>query len=169
MLCLLCSTPTESGQLLRWKADPKKQRGELSRVYPLCAEHKATASDWLAMHFGELRDLVNDNETIRREFEDWLGWVAVRSIVSFEGYLYLFRSEELFKVGFTNRVEKRLRYMQVNNPAGVVLVSAWLGNRDHEVALHKRLAAQHVRGEWYRLDGMTLAAQIEQLRTSTCR
>jgi hypothetical protein len=175
VLCLFCSATTERGLLFRWKADATKKRGEFSEVWPFCEQHLPEVNEWAARQFGEARDLVAENDANCEEFSKWLAWTAVNPIVSFEGYLYLFRAGDgLYKIGFTNQVGRRLKYMKVNNPVSLELVNSWLGNRADETAIHKALRCWHVRGEWYRFpQGVDpaghLAVQVNRLRSSACR
>ena len=171
VLCLSCGTATEQGLLLRWRA-VGKQRGEISRVWPFCEAHLPVFRNMAGHYLGESRDLVNPCYQHVREFVAWLEW-AVQPIVTFEGFIYLFRADTAYKIGFTNQVEKRRRYLQVNNPVPVTLVGSWLANRAHEETLHKALRCWQTRGEWYRfppgVDPVAhLAFQINRLRSATC-
>lgn len=66
------------------------------------------------------------------------------------------------KIGLTNCVANRLRYIQTGQPCEIELLGSVTGGKDLEEALHVRFAADRLRGEWFK-DTPELRAVIEKL------
>jgi hypothetical protein len=68
------------------------------------------------------------------------------------GWVYLLQSQGtdgVVKLGWTQDIHKRVRDLRAHHPHDLHLVAALPGSRKLEAALHKRLAARQLRGEWY--------------------
>lgn len=67
------------------------------------------------------------------------------------GYLYAVeRGSHLVKIGYSRNPDQRLTTMQTGEHQHLKLLGVLQGTRAEEVALHRRLIASQVRGEWYR-------------------
>lgn len=53
------------------------------------------------------------------------------------------------KIGVANDVVKRLRQLQTNQPIALRLIRVLEGDRDAEVALHRRFHSLRLNGEWF--------------------
>ena len=68
--------------------------------------------------------------------------------------LYLISDGEYLKIGISSTPRKRLKQIQTSNARELRIVKAWeVGNRktteSWETYIHARMAAYHVRGEWF--------------------
>lgn len=70
-----------------------------------------------------------------------------------EGFVYLIRMGEFFKIGIAKDVHKRISAMRVNTPHSVELLKHWRcrNPRDFEKHMHLRFREFKVQGEWFRL------------------
>ena len=66
--------------------------------------------------------------------------------------VYFIASRDALKIGFAVDVRARLSELQTGNAHELVLVATAPGTVEDERALHRRFAAQKVRGEWFRPD-----------------
>lgn len=71
--------------------------------------------------------------------------------------IYLAKSGDHYKIGYSGSVEARLREIQVGNPLPVELVDSWQGDKSDESAIHQYLQDKRVRGEWFDLSDDDLA------------
>ncbi len=72
------------------------------------------------------------------------------------GYVYFIRcaKTKLVKIGFTESYPTaRLRQLQTGSGGKLHLIAFITGLADRERELHRQFAAQHERGEWFRLEG----------------
>lgn len=53
------------------------------------------------------------------------------------------------KIGVSKNVRARIRSLQTSSPTPLVLLGVVAGSRDTEAALHHRLHASRIRGEWF--------------------
>lgn len=69
-----------------------------------------------------------------------------------KGFVYLITDGELFKIGYSaNHPSTRLAQCQTGNPNSLSLVGFVNGDLETEKELHRRFAANRVRGEWFSL------------------
>ena len=70
-------------------------------------------------------------------------------------YIYLIKNDtdDLYKIGFSNDVYKRLKQLETGNPYKLVLIDKFKTNhkRKIETTLHNTLKHLNVNGEWFRL------------------
>ena len=79
--------------------------------------------------------------------------------------VYLMTCGDFFKVGISVKPRKRLATIRQCNPVKVELPNLyWLGCVEDakyaEGKVHERLKEFHVRGEWFRSDGLEMARSI---------
>lgn len=55
------------------------------------------------------------------------------------------------KIGYSSDVLQRVQDIQVHCPVEVSVIGVIPGTRETEAAVHRRFAAAHIRGEWFRL------------------
>jgi hypothetical protein len=69
-----------------------------------------------------------------------------------EGFVYFIQAEESLtvKIGFSQNPEKRLRYLQCGHSENLILIGSVAGTPSDERRLHKKLASNHKRGEWFK-------------------
>lgn len=63
--------------------------------------------------------------------------------------IYVLRSDNLVKIGFTDNLRKRVREIIGAVPVPVEFVGHMPGDRDVEAHLHERFAATRFSGEWF--------------------
>lgn len=70
-----------------------------------------------------------------------------------EGYVYLIRSVDKYKIGISKSVTRRLSQLRMSNPHEVTLVHAVrrVDYIDLEKHLHRSLVDHRTRGEWFSL------------------
>ena len=67
-----------------------------------------------------------------------------------DGILYAMAdSHGHIKIGFTQNLEQRLRYVRTHQAQPVEVVEAWLGTRQDETDAHRELSKHRTQGEWY--------------------
>lgn len=73
--------------------------------------------------------------------------------------VYFFECEGFIKVGVASDPQKRLWQAQVGNPFEIRLISfrLWDDAIEREREVHHKLAAYHVRGEWFKVPITELA------------
>lgn len=65
---------------------------------------------------------------------------------------------DMVKIGIAQDPWDRIKTLQIANPLPLRLLAVRPnGSKCRESHLHKRFAAYHVRGEWFRLEGRLLA------------
>jgi hypothetical protein len=69
-------------------------------------------------------------------------------------YLYVVKSQNLYKIGIAYCVESRIKTLQTGCPSEITLVhrSYTPGGLERERYWHREFAAKRERGEWFRLD-----------------
>lgn len=68
------------------------------------------------------------------------------------GWIYVLKSESgLVKIGFSSNPERRVAGLRTANSASFKLLHCVEATRAHEACIHRLLAADCVRGEWYNL------------------
>ena len=72
----------------------------------------------------------------------------------------------VIKIGITDNIGRRLRALECQSPAPLVLLHSFDGTARQESALHTRFLADRTHGEWFRATDVLLSL-IEQLRHST--
>lgn len=66
-------------------------------------------------------------------------------------YIYAIEAETgLIKIGHTRELRSRLSELRANNCAALKPLGYARGTREQEADLHRLLASEHVRGEWFR-------------------
>lgn len=80
--------------------------------------------------------------------------------------VYLFRSGEFFKIGWSNTLAKRIEDLQSGLPelAELVHVIRTPDPRGVEALWHRRFSARRVKGEWFRLTPDDVAAFCSETR-----
>ena len=71
--------------------------------------------------------------------------------------IYLAKSGDYYKIGYSGSVEARLRELQVGNPLPVTLIDSWQGDKSDESGIHQHLKDKQIRGEWFYLSEDDLA------------
>jgi len=78
--------------------------------------------------------------------------------------LYVIECQSFHKVGISTRIKNRLAGLQGANPFPIRLATFRNNPQEHrlviEKAVHSRLTAHHVRGEWYSADLPTIRRAI---------
>jgi len=72
----------------------------------------------------------------------------------YQGYIYVLKSRNLYKIGRTNDFQSRMKVYQTENPFGVKIIFQKFVN-DYikaEQILLKKFKDKKVRGEWFKLD-----------------
>lgn len=77
--------------------------------------------------------------------------------------VYFVRAGDAVKIGWSKDVASRVRSIQVANAQEVELVALVEGGEAEERELHDLFAPHHIRGEWYRHEGL-VEATIAKLR-----
>jgi hypothetical protein len=74
------------------------------------------------------------------------------------GFLYLIRAEGTFyvKMGWSDEPGRRAAQLQTGCPHLLLIEAVLPAGRDEESVFAARIAASHVRGEWYVDDGLAL-------------
>ena len=66
-----------------------------------------------------------------------------------QGYVYFLKVGERLKIGFSRKLQDRVADLSTGISQHPDLLMAVRGSRAEEQALHRRLAAYRVRGEWF--------------------
>ena len=69
------------------------------------------------------------------------------------GYVYAIGNENIVKIGFSLRPDRRLSKVSSDSPLEVNLLGFVPGGRDKELALHNKFSSYRVNGEWFRNEG----------------
>jgi hypothetical protein len=77
--------------------------------------------------------------------------------VSEEGWVYFIQGGDRVKVGWSRDVPRRLAQLQTASSEALKLLGTLPGTRERERAIHRMLAAIHVRGEWFHAEPGLLA------------
>lgn len=69
------------------------------------------------------------------------------------GWVYVLKSGEFYKIGFTDNLKDRLQALQCASPYKIELVKAWqcADYRKQERIIHGLLWRFHERNEWFKL------------------
>jgi hypothetical protein len=70
------------------------------------------------------------------------------------GYVYAMRSGSAIKIGFSTEPERRLLSIATGCADGCELVGYAVGTKEHEAELHALCSKEHIRGEWFREEGV---------------
>jgi hypothetical protein len=73
-------------------------------------------------------------------------------------YVYFVATKGMVKVGFSSMILDRLSKLSAQSPTPMRLLAAIPGGRDVERRYHEALAADRIKGEWFRLSGSVKAA-----------
>lgn len=73
------------------------------------------------------------------------------------GYIYVLERNGLFKIGASRNPTKRAKTLR----AKLLVQVSWIRMFQLEKALHRRFAAKHAHGEWFRLS----AEDVERIKT----
>lgn len=67
--------------------------------------------------------------------------------------IYFIKAEETpyIKIGYTEDVYRRMVKMQADCPLKLIVLKTVEGDRKYEKLLHKKFAAFHYRGEWFKM------------------
>lgn len=63
--------------------------------------------------------------------------------------IYVLRSDNLVKIGFSDHLRKRLSQIVSSSPVPVEFVGHMPGDRELEAHIHSRFQNQHFSGEWF--------------------
>jgi hypothetical protein len=63
--------------------------------------------------------------------------------------IYVLRSDNLVKIGFSDHLRKRLSQIVSSSPVPVEFVGHMPGDRELEAHIHSRFQSQHFSGEWF--------------------
>ena len=127
-----------------------KERAKALRIFKRCAETpevfaKALNAEWWLRY--------NETQTRRS--------APTPKAPPREGWVYLMHNKRngLFKIGFSANPTYREATLQSEEPE-IELVHKFRGTMKDEEALHRRYAANRVRGEWFKLN----SANIERIK-----
>lgn len=83
----------------------------------------------------------------------------------YEGFVYLIKCGERFKIGITNDMSRRMDQLRGQSPYPLELVHHAKGynNAGKESSLHKKYGEHRVHGEWFELSSEQVAEIIEDL------
>lgn len=70
-------------------------------------------------------------------------------------YVILDKAAKMVKIGFTTDLPKRFADIRTGSSAELKLLHHFRAGRDVELAIHRHLASERVRGEWFRLSDKT--------------
>lgn len=76
--------------------------------------------------------------------------------------VYFITSSDSVKIGFATSVRSRLAGLQVANPNRLELALSLQGTKELEDAMHEKFALCHIRGDWFKLEGV--ADYIKELK-----
>ena len=79
-----------------------------------------------------------------------------RARVAIGSVVYFIRCGDFVKVGYATNVVRRVAELQTGNPHELELLGVIPGGASEERTLHALLAAEHHRGEWFRISGDTI-------------
>lgn len=89
----------------------------------------------------------------------------VKTVVKPVVYLVYSPELDLYKIGFTRNLQRRLPSIRVGNP-NIRLVASFSGTQCLESTLHKALASYRVKGEWFHLQSIQ---QVLDLLPDDCK
>ena len=71
-----------------------------------------------------------------------------------EGYIYLFKAkrQNIYKLGHTKNIKRRLKSLQASCPFYLMVAHAVRGSMQEEKTMHKQLSKYSIKGEWYKFD-----------------
>jgi hypothetical protein len=80
------------------------------------------------------------------------------------GFVYFLTDGSAIKVGFAVNVQRRLYNLQSGNPNTLRLLGYFPGTPADEDAIHRRLGAHHILGDWFAIhdDVFDALRKIEQ-------
>jgi hypothetical protein len=98
----------------------------------------------------EVRDLIAQDRT-QRFLEEAL---EEKENISRKGFVYLIKCGELYKIGKTTNLERRIKEFAVGNPYPLVLVTSMysLDIDSLEKSFHRYYRKKRVKGEWFKLN-----------------
>lgn len=82
--------------------------------------------------------------------------------------LYFIRSGQYVKIGISEAPQRRIASIQTSNPDELEVLAVVEGGAQLEAEMHRRFAALHYRGEWFR-DDTTIRQVIAGMQTLTSR
>lgn len=124
---------------------------------------KGTVQRWI--HEG--MPVVRFGLSVRINVESALAWVKANRAdsVSFsrETAVYIARrGDGAVKIGWSGNVARRMRDLEKEG-LPVVIVAAWPGKKEVELALHSRFAAHRMKGEWFAITPDEAVAALREL------
>lgn len=116
-----------------------------------------TALKKLLRDFPDQRSVDSFNfqlEKERQEEEYRKSSRVEKTIKPKQGYVYILKSDNLFKIGRTRHPKSRLKTYRTENPHGIweVIMQEVDDYKKVEVALLKKFSAKRKRGEWFNLN-----------------
>jgi hypothetical protein len=102
--------------------------------------------DHLYQGFVHPPSLGHDGEAAVEQIEEWTPFHA-------EGWVYIIRSGDFVKIGYSLNPIERLNSLQVSSPNKMELLWQEPGGLQNEAAYHLRFRAHYERGEWFRYEG----------------
>lgn len=81
------------------------------------------------------------------------------------GFVYIIQlgDTNVYKIGITNDLSRRLSQLQSKCPIPLTIVHRWWGHdfQAFEKALHLKFSSQRIRGEWFKLSTSDLLDLVE--------
>lgn len=122
----------------------------------MLTEIKAAHADWLEGHGltgRKLRQAGTPFSAAYAELERWLKETAPsKRPRAKSGFVYVIGMEgdnSVVKIGFATKVDDRRSTLQTSSHRELTVLLSIKGTRDKEKELHRRFAADHIRGEWF--------------------
>jgi hypothetical protein len=129
-----------------------------------CRQFRAGALDRARHRYG-WKDKQSEQDRLKAAEEEEK---RIEQLLLNEGFVYLFRLGEFFKIGIAKDVQKRLSGIRVNTPHSIELIKSWRCRNPLtlEKRMHARFKQYKVQGEWFRLpgDAVNFLLTIEDLR-----
>jgi hypothetical protein len=124
------------------------------------AHMKQAHADWYKDSRPSKRELQKLNTPFLaaiRELEDWLRETQppppAKRPRPKSGFVYIIGLEgdnSAVKIGFASKLEDRVSMLQTSSHHALKILSAIKGTAKVEKELHRKFAADHIRGEWFR-------------------
>ena len=125
-------------------------------------------------HFGKREELVEALRTFARESADYAdvlnmlpepgtGAPSLDTVVSpktVEGFVYLFKSGDFYKIGRSDDLERRIKEIRVSLPEKLTPVHSIRTDDPPgiEAYWHRRFADRRANGEWFKLSSLDVSA-----------